>query len=240
MIFAQRHNRGGFSLVEFAIVLGVFGTFLGGTWLAVGQQRQVVKVNQTIQGVITTADSVRSAFAAQPGIGGFSGPVPGPYTSVAVNQYGGQKYTFAYLQPFNVFPPDFVVATTCGGIAGNGANHPLSSKSGVACGTLSVCDFDYAGGLQTTCSASTAPTSPPVQFFAIQLTNLDIKSCMAVSTGVSQWLLAGLQDVFINGVGTVRSGAGFPVTVKFATTNCTVAAGTNVIDFVYTARPPAT
>lgn len=58
----QQHHRRGFSLTELAIVLGVAGTFLAGTWAAYGKVMKKVKINRSVAQLEQLITNLKKTF----------------------------------------------------------------------------------------------------------------------------------------------------------------------------------
>lgn len=59
MLRRKTRARRGFNLIEAAIVLGVVGLVIGGIWVAAAAVSENMKVNDTLNGVATTANNVQ-------------------------------------------------------------------------------------------------------------------------------------------------------------------------------------
>jgi type II secretory pathway pseudopilin PulG len=218
-----RDSSRGFSLTEFAIVIGIIGAMAAGIWSYASIGRERTRREQMAEVMTTLIEAVRAANA---GLGNISGPV-----SVLMPRLIGAS----------VLPPSLVrpVSASCTNASGLCADTPWgNANSGGtldASGTLRACSWTL--GTDTACNAGAAS-----QFFAIELNGLNYDACIWVATNLSSANgPSGLTDVFING-GDVLAQAtiSLPVPPKVANALCTTPAKSNIVDFVYRLRMPTT
>lgn len=176
-----RARRGGFSLVELAIVLSVVGVIIGMVAVYGGTLRQKSRIQAIQQAVGSLVEATRAAYGSQPAITGkINAVVPALVEAQAV-------------------PADLVrsATTTCSGTTANFLDSPWPGTRD-ACGNIRLCAWAY--GTDTVCNAGAA--SP---YFAIEFVNLDYEGCMAVFANIQPTLPQGLKDIFINGTASLNA-----------------------------------
>lgn len=221
-------NERGFSLLEMAIVLGVFSAIVAGVWAVANSAYESSRREQFAEQLFVTVKNVRASYLGQAAVCG----------------------TFAQLTTRLVaegaIPGDMVRGhNLAAGIVDSPWGSGSPGGAAMASGTLAVGAGTYAvasgGGsaLATPCAVASSQ-----QYFTIELRGLRTDSCIAIVTRNSgSSAPPGLVDVVINTVSMV-TGAGtsqmLPVQVKDASTNCaTAAAAGSTVDFVYRLRPPS-
>lgn len=212
----------GFSLIELAIVLLIFGAILGSVWAVAARGWDSAKRQTAVEAIAATVANIR-----------------GFYAGAAMMPNDGFAKTTNDLLAAQVIPPSLNRGTLC---AGNQcADTPWGPYSGGAvdaAGTFRVCR--WAIGL------SKCPAVPPhiasSPFFGVALSGLSIKNCIALvetisgSTGPS-----GLVEVNINGTNLLAAGKPIqPVSAADATAKCALAGnGSEVVTFVYRITAPS-
>ena len=104
-------GKGGFNLIESAIVLGVVGLVIGGIWVGAATMYENYKVNKTvedllvivrnIQNLISKADSVAMGTGIITGTIGRSGGFPQDWLKgTATHPFGGEAYVWNELPGF--------------------------------------------------------------------------------------------------------------------------------------------
>jgi type II secretory pathway pseudopilin PulG len=218
MNLPSRNSARAFTLTELAIVLGVMGTVIGSIWAYAKSAHQAAKIEQTVEAISATVAGVQSAYGSVAAISG--GNIVSGTTGLIAK---------------GVIPAQIISAMNAGF-----ADSPLAQVSN-ANGTFVVCSwiYDVAGGLVNGVASDKQCNSGALsQFFAIELTNLDYASCLAIATAVAPTRPSGLRDVWINQNGIVATRTGLPVAPAQASADCVVGSTTNTVDFVYSLRPP--
>lgn len=212
--------RRGFSLVEFAIVLGVGGVILAGLWYAADNAYENMRRQQMFDQVQTVVKNIRDYYAGQAGF-----PQIGANSLVPLLADNNVIPSEMVRRPYNtVTCSNPAVGTAPAGIC---ADTPwASSRFGSwAAGTFRVCDWIMGA---TTCTA--APLGGTTQYFALALLNIPVGSCIALATKLSSSLgPQGLAEVNINGCnilantgcGAYVTSASLPVSGQDATWLCT-------------------
>lgn len=235
-----RHQQRGFSLTEFAIVLGVIGTVMGAIWGYASIAYENVKREKAFEQITAVVTNMRTTYGGRSGL-------PNAAKTVLIPQLinGGTSVNATNL---GIVPQDMVRQpnTTC---TGNSiavcADSPWGSKSGGVLntsGTFQICnwDIDPTANAGNQCDAG----NPTGQIFAVALFGLPIGACIQLASKVSSPLgPPGLLDVIINTRSIIYNrtlpGAGvLPVSSADTTTLCTQANNGNIIKFVYRLRLP--
>ena len=216
MNLPSRNSTRAFTLTELAIVLGVMGTVIGSIWAYAKSAHQAVKVEQTVEAISATVAGVQSAYGSVAAISKTSAGVVNLVPSL-INK--------------GVIPAQ-IISTMNAGFA----DSPLAQVSN-ANGTFVVCSWKYNvtanAPYDTQCNSGAIS-----QFFAVELTNLDYASCLAIAVAMDPSRPPGLRDVWINQNGIVATGTGLPAAPAQASADCVVGSTTNTVDFIYSLRPP--
>ena len=205
---SRNKRRAGFSLTEFAIVLGIMGIVLGALWGVVALVHENIKRHQTAEQMVLTINNIRGFYSSRTRIA-----TPGGATDYdSVTQY---------LLGQNVFPTEMLRDRTAATLV---ADHPWGSE---AADGSSLDD----GGVRV---GAPAPMNA-AEFFSVQFLGLKYSSCVALAdrlTGSDMPL--GLEEVVINGT----SHTAFPVSPDAATAECDDApSGTeNIMEFTFQLR----
>lgn len=228
-----RKTRRGFSLTEFAIVLGVGAIIVGGIWAYVGPISERVRINQAFDQVTTTVKNVRSYYLSQIGIPRKGNTFAPP--NLTVDLVGSGVIPNEMLRRNEMGctnPPTIGLKSAC-------VDGPWSVRTaaGTQGGTFRVCWASAQGGCRT---AAGAPGEIS-QLFAVAFSDLTQASCINLALRLSgPDGPPGLVSININGPGVppgINDSNG-PATVAFANARC-LAAGGNTVSFVYRLRPPA-
>ena len=201
-------RRRGFSLAEFAIVLGIMGIVLGALWGVVSIVRENMKRGEMAEQMIAMVNNIRSFYMG-------TSAARTPAGSVA------ESDVTDYLLKQGVLLSEQLRDRTAGTWV---ADHPWgatgASNTLLANGGIGVSGLD-AGAVNVSNRA-----------FRIQLRGLKYSSCVALASRLSGSNPMGLIAVHINGTLTN------PITPDSAAANCNPApAGTaNTLDFLYALR----
>lgn len=206
----RRISARGFTLTEFAIVMGVIGLILGSVWVFVSQSWENARQEQLKTEIAAVVKNVRAYYTGQNGIGNAATPI-GTFPTLTPKLIG-----------LNIIPNDIVhTSGTCTNAGNVCANNPwgASSALGIAQGTFGVCAYSFG------CTSSNQ------QFFSVEVGDMPQGACVnAVMANSGSTAPQGLYDVVINGASMAALGA-LPPTVGNAKTNC--GGATNTIDFVF-------
>jgi prepilin-type N-terminal cleavage/methylation domain-containing protein len=225
MIALHCKNRRGFSLVEISIVLGVAGMIFGAIWNFSASARQSIRLERSKEDINALVDATRIGYAP------------------LVNITGDVSAVFPQLiQAGNIGAPILRAGSSaCNGITNYYADTPWQGPTYDVCGTLRLCAWTYS----TNTACGTPAASGGAQFFAVEFRQLDFGSCASLAQNIMPNAPAGLKDVYINGNSAVLNAATLPVLPAFAQNRAPyVGMGcannyTNVVDFIYSLRPPS-
>lgn len=247
----ERMCRGGFSLAEFAIALGVIGIILGGIWIFIAPASENIKRELAMEQIKTVVNSIRQTYTGQAGM-----PISNLQTTVRLLMVQEAIPISIKRQGVSTTPCAFGTATDCcANVKGVCADNPwgmrLSNTVFDNYGTFRVCGWNYGGSVWNAAAETACPTGAAsaalTQFFAVNLTGLSTGSCAWLATNVSGPNgPPGLVDVGINGCNFIEGGgtcgtpgptATFPVLAKDAVKLCGAAANANSISFIYRLMP---
>jgi len=176
MILLSDHNKKckGFSLTEFAIVLGVIGMILSGLWSVIAIVRENMKRTEMKEQIVVMVDGVRNFYLSR--------------ACASLNQNCsavGVDLT-NYLLRNNALPYEQLRSRTAGTWV---ADHPW--HTGTTGGSLRVISGDNNG-------------NSPDRFFKISLRDINENSCIALASKLSgTGTPKGLIEVHINGGGAL-------------------------------------
>jgi prepilin-type N-terminal cleavage/methylation domain-containing protein len=208
-VFLQRPARRGFSLTEFAIVLGVLGVVLAALWSFASIVREQAKREESKEQLMVMVSHIRDHYL---------GRRCASINTVCTN---GSNLT-DYLLRRNALLPEQIRDRTAGVWV---ADHPWGATSAgggvLANGGLAVFAGDDAG-------------ASPDMFFTIEYRGLSRPTCIALSSTLSgAGTPTGLRQVLINGVDVTP----LPVSPEDADGSCMDPAGNqNAIRLVYLLR----
>jgi len=198
--------RRGFSLIEFAIVLGIMGSVLGAMWGVVSIVNENVKRGEMSEQMIAMVSNVRSFYMGRARVA--DGAALSDADSVT-----------DYLLRQGILLPEQIRSRTAATWV---ADHPWgatgASGAVLAHGGIGVSGFSVAG------------TDVSTNAFLIELRGLKYASCVALATKLSGPNPMGLIEVHINN--TLTS----PVTPDSAAVSCEDLPAENTLSFLYTLR----
>ena len=206
---AHASSRRGFSLLEFAIVLGVMGVILGALWGVVSVVREHIYRTQTGEQVVLMVGNIRDYYTSHRGIS----------TDAGVFTFGALT---DYLLKNNVMLSDQIRNRAAGVWL---ADHPWGAMaadgSSLAAGGVSVGGYDRNGAADNE------------NFFTIRLDGLKRSSCLFLASSLSgSGMPERLDAVRINGAIYDP-----PVSPDSASISCVDPAGAaNRIELVYFLR----
>lgn len=213
-------TRRGFTLTEFAIILGVFSAVITGVWEVAAWGAESMKQKRLSEEIYATVRDVRALYAGRISI---SGDV-----ATLVPQLVAQ----------NAVSSDMV--RTSGGCSnGSCLDNPWGPSTASANGSFQVCGWTPGKpGVSSGSSACTVGATS--QFFAIEVVGLPVSSCINVVLQNSGALAPpGLVDVVFNNATSIINSTGpthqLPVSVADANAYCTAG---GAIDFVFRLLPP--
>lgn len=252
---AKQKNKRAFSLMEFAIVLGVIGSVTSVIWYYASNAYENVKRQQAFEAITATVANVRSYYQGQMAI-----PTTVTLGGVSVGTTVKNFVPYLFQNGINVIPQNLLrtpLVATCQNANNQCADTPWGQKvsSGPLIlvdpyGTFDVCAWQlgvnpvggFAANYQSGCGFAVAPTAP-TQFFAIQVNGLPFGACMALSLKVSSSSgPRGLYDVLYNSAAAwsdlITSGKPIsPISATDAKNNCKTGIVNSII-FVYRLAVP--
>jgi len=217
----MKHNRSinlGFTLNEFAIVLGVMGLILGGVWTMARDMNNNLKQEKLTEMLRVIVDNVRGIYAGS-----------------AYFDTTNATTMMTKLTAKNVFPVEslYLDGTTWTVISPFGRfTHPYAPAASNKHRSLYVCGWEGVG--TTHCVLSGAAGTPDVPLFAIEVLARKDDCILSSVRNATAQMHPGLVGVFING-----NAQALPLTPQAATdatTGC-VSTAINYIDFVYRLAP---
>lgn len=210
-------KRRGFTLTEFAIVLGVIGSVLALVWTAATTTWEMARREQATEAVVTVANNMRALYSGQYAVPfiGVKSIIPMLFKNGAIPNSMQRKQS-----------------STCSNVGNLCADTPwgaLSTSGGVdPNGTFQVCAWNFViPATQFKCETAAAGRLPS-QFFGVHLSGLSQENCMKLATylsGVST--LPGLMQVVINTKSVIPTAT--PATAK---TDCGTGTANTVV-FIY-------
>lgn len=200
----------GFTLTEFAIVLGVGGIIVGGIWAIASNVQESVRQQRFKEDLSIIVKNIRSFAASQNGVTGKLVPLTATLTSITPPP----------------IPGDMLVPSGTGGCTATGAcvfHQWEKFAASVTSGNVLFCAWDPSA---SNCTAGTS------QFLRINVQGLSVQTCIraaVLNSGADA--PPGLYDVIIQGNSMLALGHGFPVVASDAQSAC--AGGGATIDFIY-------
>ncbi|MDR3425563.1 MAG: hypothetical protein P4M13_10920 [Alphaproteobacteria bacterium] len=215
----RKHPIRGFTLVEFAIVLGVIGAIMGGIWAMSGSMRNNTKQEKFSEMLTTTVGNIR-----------------GHYAGKAYFESHAVATMMPKLTSMNVFPGDAVYQNGGYSVVDN----PFGSILGTYNSSFYVCGWmANPTAAQSKCDTTSPPgTLVATPLFAIESLFSDVASCgNAVVMNSNPATLPGLVAVYVNGNKDGGTTA-LPISPAVANLggNCG-SSGTKVVDFVFRLNP---
>jgi prepilin-type N-terminal cleavage/methylation domain-containing protein len=213
----RRHSqlRSGFSLMELAIVLGVFGLILGGLWSIVSTVKENVRRERAFEQTILIVKNIRAYYQALPNISG-------SYASLT-----------PVLATNGIIPFEMLRSRTAATLL---VDHPWGTTTPggavLAGGGVQVCDNTPAN-----CTGPAADSS--AQTFAVRFNGLSYGACINLLARLSSPAgPPGLVNIVVNS-GTPylnTAGNGLPVSMVWSDANCSTAKTGNTLDFIFRLR----
>jgi len=200
------HSKRGFSLVEFAIVLGIMGIVLGALWGVVAIVRENVKRSAMSEQMVSIVTNIRSFYMGRSRVTDGAGN----RDFVNLTHYLLQQGVLLSEQIRSRAAATWVADHPWGPISASGA--------AMAAGGLAVTGDNQAG------------VNVSTRAFRIQLRGLKYSSCVALASKLSGSNPPGLLEVHINTLLTS------PVTPDAAAANCAALPADNTLDFLYSLR----
>jgi prepilin-type N-terminal cleavage/methylation domain-containing protein len=224
----QRKRKRGFSLTEFAIVLGVAGIILSGVWALASNINSNAKQEKFSEMLNVIVGNIRGNYVGKTYFDTTLTPTVGAVTGM-----------MPILTSLNVFPGDAVHVS--GGVSVVDSPFGEQSTTGLpAAGTpynsLYVCGWKATGS--TGCAFTAATSTASVPLFAIEALLPSGNACIGAALRNSNpTALPGLVDVYINGTGRVSHvpALTLPWDLASAKTACNLAV--NTVDFVFRLTP---
>ncbi|HEU0117106.1 MAG TPA: type 4 pilus major pilin [Alphaproteobacteria bacterium] len=204
----RRATAGGFTLTEIAIVLAVAGLVFGGVWIAWTKVRFANQIKLGSQQLATIVHNTRGIYAEQGGIKGQLTTLTQP------------------LDQLRVFPLDMrqTYATSAGIIF-----HPWNSSLVNGLGTVQAAADNCSG-------VSSSDNTTTYGCFDVMYYNLPQAVCNALAIETSSSNMDA-QRILINGTlaGDLSAGT-MPIKASTSNADCTAAADTNTILWVFMVR----
>jgi prepilin-type N-terminal cleavage/methylation domain-containing protein len=217
-------KRRGFSLIEFAIVVGVGAIVAGGIWAVAGNAWESVRRDQQLQVISKTVDYMRNRYAGQEGVPSLGWRVISQ--QLALQGTMPQEMVRRGAGCVNGAAPNIICTDTAWG-------PDQADVVSVLFGSYRICDW-ILNPLQTACSP-VGGAGDPAQYFGVEMHNLSFPNCLWLATnGTAQTGPRGLQRVRIQTTDFTT----FPIPVATARVACAAAPALKVIRFVYRLRVP--
>jgi type II secretory pathway pseudopilin PulG len=209
-------SRAGFSLVEFAVVMGIIGLIVGAIWAYSTNAWENTRYEQAMEAVNDIVTNVRGFYIGQQGVPKSGGDA---LTQTLIGQGTIPSSLLRHGDPCTL---GTLALKIC-------ADNPwgLTDPAGAAKGTLAVCDWTL--GAQLNCSNPAA--AGVAQMFAVELRGLNMARCLQLAQRISiATLPAGYVGMSVNGLPVLG-----PVPMATANAKC-VDAVTNILSVIYKLR----
>jgi len=214
----DRSMQSGFTLNEFAIVLGVMGLILGGIWTMAKDVNNSANQEKLTEMLRSITDNVRGVYAGKSSFDTTNATTM-MTKLVAKNVFPTESLyydtsTWTVISPFGRF------------------THPYAPASSNKHRSLYVCGWRASGS--TRCILTGAAGTTDVPFFAIEVLANKADCILAAVRNSTAQTQPGLVGVFING--NEQTLPLTPAAATNATTGC-ISTAANYIDFIYRLTP---
>lgn len=221
----SKRSQSGFSLAEFAVVVGVISIIISGIWALADELKQNTAQERLSEQLSIVAKNVRAAYLGKPFI-------DSTYTSQVMQN----------LTAMNAFPGDMVRLDTNTGayVVDSPFGPTINPKlNGSPYNSLYICGWRSSGS--TGCDMTFAASTVNVPLLAIEvLLPAGAPCAKAVMRNTGSTGIIGLVDVVINGQKAVFLGNSLPPPPTFVAQNCTpfnASSPSVVVDFVIRPNP---